>query len=156
MKNPTTFYDKHGTPIRTGMVVRVSKAYHKNDNGLFLVTRTPGDPCWLGDYVSLTKISKTGKLSTSKYRLSSWPLFSYTNNRALRYEADQWNRENAEIEEATVSSFDGIRAYFDSEASDRMSQAGFEYYHHGDNDTCKEFRACAHWLRSIAKEATIA
>lgn len=151
-----TYYTESGTKIRTGMVVRVSNAYHKKDNGLFLVTRTPGDPCWLGDYVSLTKISKSGKLSIAKYRLSSWPLVSYTTDRSLRYTADQWNRENAKIEEASVTSFDGIRAYFEGEASNRMDQAGFEFYHHGDNDTCKEFWACAHWLRSIAKEASVA
>ena len=151
-----TYYTESGIPIRTGMVVRVSNAYHKNDNGLFLVIRTPGDPCWLGDYISLTKISKTGKLSTAKYRLSSWPLTSCANSRSVRYEADAWNQENAKIEEASVTSYDGIRAFFESEASDRMDQAGFEFFHRGDNDTCQKFRACANWLRSIAKEATIA
>lgn len=151
-----TYFDKNGTPIRTGMVVRVSNAYHKTDNGLFLVTRTPGDPCWLGDYISMTKISRSGKLSTEKYRLSSWPLTSYANSRAVRYEADRWNRENAVIEAASVTSCDGIRAFFENEASDRMDQAGFEFFNHGDNKDVQRLRSCADWLRSIAKEATVA
>ena len=63
--------DKNGKEIKTGDVVRISGAYFKNDNAIFFVTHSPGDITWSGKYHSLHKISKAGKISKSKYYLSS-------------------------------------------------------------------------------------
>ena len=43
--------DKNGVEIRTGCIVEITGAYFKNDNGLYFVQRSPGDPSWCGkDY----------------------------------------------------------------------------------------------------------
>ena len=36
--------DKNGVEMKTGDIVRVSGAYFKNDNGLWFIERSPGDP----------------------------------------------------------------------------------------------------------------
>lgn len=40
--------DKNGVEMKTGDIVRVSGAYFKNDNGLWFIERSPGDPSWCG------------------------------------------------------------------------------------------------------------
>ena len=40
--------DKNGVEIKTGDIVEISGAYFKNDNGLYFVTHSPGDPTWSG------------------------------------------------------------------------------------------------------------
>ncbi len=58
--------DKNDREIKTGDVVRVTGAYFKNDNGLFLVTESMGDPNWNGSYHSLKPLNKNGSFSRSK------------------------------------------------------------------------------------------
>ena len=58
--------DKNGVELRTGQIVKITGAYFKNDNGLYFVTHSPGDPGWCGSNYSLTKISKAGKISKAK------------------------------------------------------------------------------------------
>ena len=50
--------DKNGVEIKTGDIVEISGAYFKNDNGLYFVTHSPGDPTWSGRDYSLKRISK--------------------------------------------------------------------------------------------------
>ena len=52
--------DKNGVEIKTGDIVEISGAYFKNDNGLYFVTHSPGDPTWSGRDYSLKRISKYG------------------------------------------------------------------------------------------------
>ena len=40
--------DKNGVEIRTGCIVEITGAYFKNDNGLWFVEHSPGDPSWCG------------------------------------------------------------------------------------------------------------
>lgn len=94
----TEYFDINNRAIRTGDLVRISNAYNKSSNGIFIVTRTPGDPSWLGNYLSLLKVTNAGIPSTAKYRVNDWPLHSYVNGREKRAIADGWNMHNATIE----------------------------------------------------------
>ena len=90
--------DKNGVEIRTGCIVEITGAYFKNDNGLYFVQRSPGDPSWCGKDYSLKKISKAGKISKAKYSLCFWPIAVFTNDRFKAAAANEWNAAHAEIE----------------------------------------------------------
>lgn len=90
--------DKNGKQIRTGDIVRISNAYFKNDNGLYYVENSPGDPSWLGKDHCLKKICKSGKISTAKYNICFWPICCFVSDRSKSAEANRWNKEHAEIE----------------------------------------------------------
>ena len=47
--------DKNGVEILTGMVVEITGAYFKNDNGFWFVDNSPGDPSWFGSDQCLQK-----------------------------------------------------------------------------------------------------
>lgn len=66
--------DKNGMEIKTGMVVEIKDAFFKNDNGLYFVEHSAGDPDWCGSDHSLRKISKRGKISQAKHNLCFWPI----------------------------------------------------------------------------------
>lgn len=108
--------DKNGREIRTGDVVRISGAFFKNDNGLYFVTHSPGDYSWCGTDYSLNKISKSGRISTAKYKVCFWPIFCCVNDREKAARARDWNREHAEIEVIDGINRSEIRAYFEDRA----------------------------------------
>lgn len=110
----TTYFDINNREIRTGDLVRISNAYNKSSNGIFIVTRTPGDPSWLGNYLSLLKVTNAGIPSTAKYRVNDWPIHSYVNGRVKRAIADGWNMHNATIEvlRKTPAQRENIGGYF--------------------------------------------
>lgn len=105
--------DKNGTEIKTGAIVEISGAYFKNDNGLYFVQASPGDPSWCGRDYSLRRISKAGKISTAKYSLCFWPISVFISNRAKAAEARQWNREGRKMcdkKKASTSSAKRVEA----------------------------------------------
>lgn len=104
--------DKNGVELKTGQVVEITGAFFKNDNGLWLITNTPGDVNWLGSECALVKVSGSGKISTAKYRHGFWPVSVCLSNPAKRHEANAWNAEHAEVEVVTIPNMDGIIAYF--------------------------------------------
>lgn len=89
--------DKNGIEIKTGNIVKIAGAYFKNDNGLYYVEHSPGDPGWCGKDHCLKKISKAGKISKAKYNICFWPIM-VTVSGSKYYEAKSWNAENAQIE----------------------------------------------------------
>lgn len=89
--------DKNGRQIQTGDVVLVSGGYFKADNGLFVVKHCPGDPCWHGADCALQKLSRSGKLSESKYATAFWPIMVTAPGWRKRMDAKTWNAANAEI-----------------------------------------------------------
>lgn len=99
--------DKNGIEIRTGDVVRIEGGFFKNDNGVFRVERSPGDPGWMGSYHSLILLNKNGTPSTRKYNLGSWPIAVYTNSWLKRAEAKKHNAEHATIEVIKMFKKDG-------------------------------------------------
>lgn len=114
--------DKNGTELRTGMIVQISGAYFKNDNGLFFIARSPGDPGWFGAYHSLHKISKAGKISHARYNLCSWPIRSYVSDRYKTALANDHNREHAAIEVTVLPNMQEVKAYFQKEADDEQER----------------------------------
>lgn len=90
--------DKNGVEIKTGDIVEITGAFFKNDNGLYFVECSPGDPSWSGKDYCLKKISKAGKISTAKYNLCFWPILTFVSDQAKTVKAHQWNREHATIE----------------------------------------------------------
>lgn len=114
--------DKNGTEIKTGMIVEITGAFFKNDNGLYFVTASPGDCFWNGKEHCLTRISKAGKISTAKYRICYWPILICSGSRIKRYEGRLWNEKCAEIEVKQIKNMEGVIAYF-QEARDRAKDA---------------------------------
>ena len=108
--------DKNGIEIKTGAIVKISGAYFKNDNGLYYVERSPGDPSWCGSDHSLRKISKTGKISTATRSIGFWPIFVTVSDRCKSAEARSWNREHAEIEVVQIANMVEVKAHFQQEA----------------------------------------
>ena len=81
--------DKNGVEIRTGCIVEITGAYFKNDNGLWFVEHSPGDPSWCGSDYCLKKIGKTGKISKAKYSTCFWPIMVFTTDRFKAAEAHE-------------------------------------------------------------------
>lgn len=123
--------DKNGKEIKTGMIVKVSGAFFKNDNGLYFVENSPGDPNWCGRDHSLRKISKSGKLSIAKYNLLFWPIGVFINNRAKAYEADRWNKAHAEIEVIEIENMAEVKAHFEERAEDMAARIQREEWEWG-------------------------
>lgn len=141
-----------GNEFKTGDVVRIQNAYFKNDNGLYFVEHSPGDPSWCGRDYCLRKVSKTGKPSTAKYNLCFWPISSCVSNYQKNVEARVWNRENATIENASVSNFVEIAATF-AERADNMEQGIVrrEWDFGKDNEWVKKDREIQKFYRAVAE-----
>ena len=114
--------DKNGKELRTGLVVKVSGAYTKNNNGLFLITHSEGDACWTGNYYSLKKIKNNGEFSTAKYSTSSLPLAYYSNNSNYNITAREHDEKNLEIEVVEISDYSHISEYFRNEIENMNDQ----------------------------------
>lgn len=108
--------DKNGVEIKTGCIVRITGAYFKNDNGLWFVEHSPGDPSWCGSDHSLRKISKTGKISTAKHNICFWPIGIFISDRRKAAEAHRWNKAHAEIEVVSIPNMAEVAAHFEAEA----------------------------------------
>mgnify|MGYP000115667086 CR=1 FL=1 len=104
--------DKNGVEIRTGQVVKVTGAFFKNDNGLYFVDNSPGDPSWSGHDYCLKKVCRNGRLSSSARNICFWPIAVFTNDRTKNAQADAWNREHSEIEVVTLPDMSGVLGYF--------------------------------------------
>ncbi|MBR7150388.1 MAG: hypothetical protein IKD01_05170 [Oscillospiraceae bacterium] len=109
--------DKNGIEIKTGMIVKVSGAYFKADNGLYYVDNSPGDPSWCGSDYSLHKISKAGKISTAKRHICFWPICVFVSDQCKTAEAGKWNAEHAEIEVVQISNMEEVKNYFSEKAA---------------------------------------
>jgi hypothetical protein len=104
--------DKNGTELRTGDVVLVSGAYFANDNGLFFVEKSPGDPVWSGDDYLLRRITKKGEPSKGRKSISFYPIQIFTNSHEIRRKANAWNSEHVTIEVLNNPNYAPICGYF--------------------------------------------
>ena len=109
--------DKNGIEMKTGMTVRITGAYFKNDNGLYFVDNSPGDPTWCGSDYSLKKIRRNGQLSTAKGSVCFWPICYFCSDQAKNAAAREWNAEHAQIEVVSVPDMSAIKAHFEDEAA---------------------------------------
>ena len=108
--------DKNGKEIKTGQIVKVSGAYFQNDNGLYFVDNSPGDPTWCGSDYSLKKICKNGRISTAKRNICFWPISCFCSDAEKNRTARRWNAEHAEIEIIALSNMSEVKAHFEAQA----------------------------------------
>lgn len=143
--------DKNNRTMKTGDVVEITGAYFKNDNGLYFVEHTPGDPNWSGRDHCLRRIKRNGELSTAKDNLCFWPIHAFVNSRDKRATANQWNQEHAEIEIKTFPHTAHIAAYFASEADNLDATIKRYTWDFGeDNQTVKDTKETQAFYRSVA------
>ena len=114
--------DKNGIEIKTGMIVEITGAYFKSDNGFYFVAAAPGDPGWYGRDYSLRKISKRGKVSTAKNSIGFWPIFVTVGGAFKAAEARNWNREHAAIEVKAIENMAEVAGYFREKAAGLVEQ----------------------------------
>ena len=131
-----TVFSIFQTSPKTGAIVEISGAYFKNDNGLYFVQASPGDPSWCGSDYSLRRISKAGKISTAKYSLCFWPISVFISNRAKAAEARQWNREHAEIAVREITNMREVARYFMDKADLLRGQIEREIWDFGEDSQC--------------------
>jgi len=139
--------DKNGVEIRTGCIVRITGAYFKNDNGLWFVEHSPGDPSWCGSDHSLRKISKAGKISTAKRNICFWPIGIFISDRCKAAEAHRWNKAHAEIEVVSIPNMAEVAAHFEAEAAALEKQIRWTRWDWGEDhpEVAKLQRLQAHY-----------
>lgn len=143
--------DKNNRPMKTGDVVEITGAYFKNDNGLYFVEHTPGDPNWSGRDHCLRRIKRNGELSTAKDNICFWPISAFVNSRDKRAAANEWNREHAEIEIKTFPHTEHIAAYFASEADSLdVTIKRYTWDFGEDCQTVKDTKETQAFYRSVA------
>lgn len=142
--------DKNGREIRTGDVVLIEGAFFKNDNRLYFVENSPGDPNWYGGYYSLRKISKRGKISTAKYSLGSWPIHIFTTDRTKAAQGHEWNKEHATIEIVENVPTKDILLYFAELVEDAKDAAKRERDFFGENaGRCALYKQAAEHYKGV-------
>lgn len=143
--------DKNNRTMKTGDVVEITGAYFKNDNGLYFVEHTPGDPNWIGRDHCLRRIKRNGELSTAKDNICFWPIHAFVNSRDKRAAANQWNQEHAEIEIKTFPHTEHIAAYFASEADSLdVTIKRYTWDFGEDCQTVKDTKEAQAFYRSVA------
>lgn len=143
--------DKNGIEIKTGMIVEITGAYFKNDNALYFVTNSPGDPSWCGSDHSLKRISKAGKISKAKYSTRLWPIGAFVSDYCKRAEAQRWNKDHAEIEVKSVKDLSEVIAYFQEKADNLRAHIKREVWDFGeDSKTVKKDRAILAHYEAVA------
>ena len=140
--------DKNGVEILTGMVVEITGAYFKNDNGFWFVDNSPGDPSWCGSDHSLKKISKAGKVSVAKHNICFWPIGVFVSDRCKRAEAVRWNREHAQIEVKKIKNVAEVVAFFEGQAEVMDERISWDVRRFGGDhpDVKRERETKAHYL----------
>lgn len=140
--------DKNGVELKAGMVVEITGAYFKNDNGFWFVENAPGDPSWYGSDCCLKKISKAGKISVAKHNICFWPISVFVSDRCKAAEADRWNKANAQIEVKAIKNMAEVVAHFEAKAEGLRETIRREEWDFGeDSEVVKnDRRIMAHYL----------
>lgn len=139
--------DKNGVEIQTGQIVEIVGAFFKNDNGLYFVDSSPGDPSWCGSDYSLKKISKAGKISKAKYNICFWPIGVFVSDRVKAAKARAWNREHAQIEVKAIEDMSEVSAHFQAKADGLRARIKREVWDFGKDAECvkKDQAILAHY-----------
>lgn len=140
--------DKNGIEIKTGDIVQITGAYFKNDNGLYFVEASPGDPSWSGSDYSLRRISKSGKISAAKRNICFWPIGIFVSDHFKAAEARCWNEAHATIEVKKIKNMAEVSAYFQKKAEDMTERIKRDTWDFGEDSVIvKTNRAIqAHYL----------
>lgn len=144
--------DKNGKEIKTGDVVKISGAYFANDNGLYFVENSEGDPSWCGTDHSLKKISKKGKISVAKRNICFWPISVFVSDRTKRAEANEHNKKFAEIEIIDNVDKSEIAKHFEELAANLNKDIERMKWNFGEDSECVKMQEeiQAHYLK-VAK-----
>lgn len=147
--------DKNGIEIKTGDIVKVSGGYFKSDNGLYFVDNSEGDPSWSGTDHCLKKITKKGKISTSKNNIAFWPLMVTTNSYEKRAAAREWNKEHAEIEVISGIDQTEVATHFLTQAKQIEERIDYYKYNFGeDSKVTKQQIEIKEHYEAVAKRVT--
>lgn len=147
--------DKNGREMVTGDVVLIRNAYFKNDNGLWFIDRSPGDPSWSGRDYSLKKLLKNGKISTAKRNICFWPIGVFINDPWKKADAKEHNRKYATIEVVDGIDRSEIAAHFRGEAAgyeESLRRACWDFGK--DSEDAKRYRGYRDYLTAVANRIT--
>ena len=146
--------DKNGVELKAGMVVEITGAYFKNDNGFWFVENAPGDPSWYGSDCCLKKISKAGKISVAKHNICFWPISVFVSDRCKAAEADRWNKANAQIEVKAIKNMAEVASYFSGKAEALNENIRWTVYNFGeDHPEVGQLKALQAHYEAVAKAA---
>lgn len=146
--------DKNGIIIKAGDIVKIEGAYFKNDNGYWYVEQDGTNPAYLGKDLTLVKIGKRGKISSSKYNLCFWPILCFVSDSRKRAEAYEHNAQHATIEIVhDVDNSEVVQKFLDT-AKEHEENA--EYYRmRGYHEDCyKTHEQAAAYFREAVKNMT--
>lgn len=144
--------DKNGVELKAGMVVEITGAYFKNDNGFWFVENTPGDPTWCGPDCCLKKISKFGKVSRAKHNICFWPIGIFVSDRCKAAEAHRWNEANAQIEVKAIKNMSEVAAHFRALADGYTERVHWTVRHFGqDHPEVAKLQALVDHLLAVAE-----
>lgn len=148
--------DRNGVEIRSGDIVQITGAFFKNDNGYYFVANSPGDPTWCGSDYSLHRISKSGKISTAKYRLCFWPIKVFTNSISKRKEAKAWNDVHAQVEVVEISNTTEVVDFFKKKAKELEAQIKRAIWDVGEeHPTVTSYKAMQDHYNAVAQYVAI-
>lgn len=144
--------DKNGIEMKTGDIVEITGAYFKNDNGLYFVENSPGDPTWCGSDHALKRISKRGKISTAKHNICFWPIGIFVSDRQKSAEAHRWNEGHAQIELKTIENMSEVSAFFKAAAERMEKQIRRELWDFGEgNEHVQKDKAIQAHYKAVAQ-----
>jgi len=143
--------DRNGIEIKTGMIVEITGAYFKTDNGFYFVDNSPGDPTWSGRDYCLHKISKRGKISTAKNHVCFWPISVFVSDRAKSAAAHRWNKEHAAIEVVSIGDMSEVVAHFRDKAENMNGSIRRASWDFGErSDIVKRYEAMKAHYEAVA------
>ena len=150
--------DKNGIRINAGDIVQITGAYFKNDNGFYYVEQDGTNPGYAADdtQVTLKKICRNGKISTTKYNIAFFPLHSYCSDPRKNAAADEWNKEHAAIEIIKNIDNSQVLAFFEDAAKKQRETA--EYYSMRGYDWehwCKQYEETAAWYEGVVERMSV-
>lgn len=117
-RSATKCKDSNGKEILTGMIIRISNAENKSDNGLFFVAESPCDLSWKNQTVHVLR--KIDEYGVELNYVSFYPLISFDENgNEITLHSD------AEIVEITDIGFSEINQYF----INKKMQANIKWNH---------------------------
>lgn len=117
-RSATKCKDSNGKEILTGMIIRISNAANKSDNGLFFVAESPCDLSWKNQTVHVLR--KIDEYGVELNYVSFYPLISFDENgNEITLHSD------AEIVEITDTGFSEISQYF----INKKMQANIKWNH---------------------------
>ncbi len=143
--------DSNGKEIRTGDFVRVSGAYFKTSNGLFLVTSAGDTPNCYGGSVWMHKVKQSGELCVNRAgSTQSLPIGYYCSDARKNREAKAHDAENLRFEVVDNVPTYYAAEHFRAEAQKYGEQAEYQRQQFG-NDRAEQARTLSDFYTAVAE-----